>query len=276
MKPAVTICIPVRNEEARIQKVIESSLRQTYRPLEILVLDNGSTDNTLQLSSASARKSPEIQLHSHSTNIGGWPNFIFGLSMATGEYFSWLAADDSKSPNFIASCVDFLDANPDYEGVTGLEHFGDSIRTSKITGEDREARIQEFFDVSWESNGLIYGVFRTRTLKAIPTSNGSYFAVDWTTLLWILLHGKIGRLVTTSLDIGTGGRSNGPQRFTYPQDSWQSWLRPFNVLQREVLLWPDWSARERRVLRKNFFRKDIQAVWWKLVSAVGDSRRANS
>lgn len=271
MKPPVTICIPVWNEEARIHQVIDNSLRQTYRPLEILVLDNNSTDKTLQLSSERARESPEIQIHSHLANIGGWPNFLFGLSKATGKYFCWFAADDSKSSNFIACCVEFLEANPDYEGVTGTEYFGDSIRTSKITGDDRETRLQEFFDVSWEANGLIYGVFRTQTLGRILTPNSRYFAVDWTVLLSSLVHGKIGRLATTSLDIGTGGVSNGTQRYTsYP------WFRPFNNLQREVLSWPEWSAKERLVLRKNFLRKDIQAAWWRLRFAWRDSGRADS
>lgn len=102
--PLVSVIIPVRNGERWIAETIESVLTQTYGALEIIVVDNGSTDGTR----AVLRRYPTVRVVDVATpGLGRARNG--GLDAATGKYVLFLDGDDLLLPNKIERQVEILE-----------------------------------------------------------------------------------------------------------------------------------------------------------------------
>ena len=113
--PLVSIILPVYNCERYITAAIESILSQTYRPIEGIVINDGSTDAT---SGCLAAFSSEIQIYSQE-NMGLSYSLNQGLAHASGEYIGFLDADDLWLPHKLARQVEYLDQNPEVSMVFG-------------------------------------------------------------------------------------------------------------------------------------------------------------
>jgi glycosyltransferase involved in cell wall biosynthesis len=105
-KPLVSILIPVYNREQYIEETVRSAASQTYSPLEIIVVDNCSTDNTWKIVERLAGEDRRIRCFRNSENIGPVRNWIAAAGHATGEYCKILWSDDLMSPAFVALAVD--------------------------------------------------------------------------------------------------------------------------------------------------------------------------
>src|SRR5882724_1442948 len=89
--PLVTVLIPAFNAERTIVRALDSVFRQAYEPLEVLVIDDASTDGTAEVVAAYGRS--EIRLISLTLNRGEC-SVNEGLAQAKGEYVAFLDADD--------------------------------------------------------------------------------------------------------------------------------------------------------------------------------------
>ncbi len=96
--PKVTIIIPVYNGENYVSEAIESALAQTYKNIEIIVVNDGSTDNTEKI----------IEKYIKKTNGGVSTALNEGIKNMTGDYLSWLSHDDLYLPNKIEEQIKFL------------------------------------------------------------------------------------------------------------------------------------------------------------------------
>lgn len=101
--PLVCICIPVYNAERTIRETISSIINQTYKNIEIHVVDNASIDNTLAI--VSEFNDSRITIHCNGVNIGGEGNFNRCIELATGKYTAIFHADDVYEPNIIEKQV---------------------------------------------------------------------------------------------------------------------------------------------------------------------------
>jgi glycosyltransferase involved in cell wall biosynthesis len=111
--PIVSIIIPAYNREKFLTETIESVLNQRYSPIELIVLDDGSTDNTIEL-----LKSFEKNLiWDHHKNIGEASTVNKGLKMASGEILSVLSSDDILYENAVEEIVRFMIDNPNISVV---------------------------------------------------------------------------------------------------------------------------------------------------------------
>lgn len=108
--PVATIGIPTCNRAHLLKRVLECALEQDYSPLEILILDNCSTDETEAISRMLARADRRVRYVRQPRNVGAVHNFETALTEASGQYFMWLADDDWISPNYVSSCVDKLES----------------------------------------------------------------------------------------------------------------------------------------------------------------------
>jgi glycosyltransferase involved in cell wall biosynthesis len=91
LTPLVSILIPAYNSEAWIRESIESALAQTWRRKEIIVVDDGSTDETLALASQFATKDVSVVSETHQ---GASATRNTAFSLCQGDYIQWLDADD--------------------------------------------------------------------------------------------------------------------------------------------------------------------------------------
>jgi GT2 family glycosyltransferase len=99
MKPLVSILIPAFNAEAWIADTIKSAIAQTWPRKEIIVVDDGSTDQTLAVARQFASKDVAVVTQ---TNQGASAARNHAFSLSQGDYIQWLDADDLLSPEKIA------------------------------------------------------------------------------------------------------------------------------------------------------------------------------
>ncbi len=106
--PLISICIPARNEENNIRNCVESALRQDYPNIEVIVLDDRSTDATLtQLAGIASRDSRLLPISGTDLPEGwaGKPHALFQASaVARGEWLCFVDADTFLAPQAISSC----------------------------------------------------------------------------------------------------------------------------------------------------------------------------
>ncbi|ACM19813.1 glycosyltransferase [Geotalea daltonii FRC-32] len=113
--PKVSIIIPVYNGSNYLNQSIDSALAQTYQNIEVIVINDGSTDD---LATENIAKSYGDRIRYFCKNNGGVGSALnFGLDKMTGKYFSWLSHDDIYQPNKIERQIELLRKQTNPEGV---------------------------------------------------------------------------------------------------------------------------------------------------------------
>jgi glycosyltransferase involved in cell wall biosynthesis len=108
-RPVVSVCIPVYNGEPYIGRAIESVLDQTLADFELVVVDNASTDRTLEI--VSGFSDTRLRVIRNPENIGAAANWNRALELAQGGYFKLLCADDWLYPTCLERQVAALAAD---------------------------------------------------------------------------------------------------------------------------------------------------------------------
>ena len=111
----VSVIIPVYNGEQLLAEAIESVLQQTMPPHQVIVVDDGSTD---QCATVARRYLPHIQLEQQA-NAGCGNARNLGVALATGEYLAFLDHDDYWAANKLALQLEALEQSPALEAVFG-------------------------------------------------------------------------------------------------------------------------------------------------------------
>lgn len=106
----VSIIVPIYNVEKYIGKCIKSIVNQTYKNLEIILVDDGSTDSSLSICKEYKKKDERIVLvHKKNTGVSDARNK--GLELVTGDYLAFIDADDYVNDNYIEELLNSLLAN---------------------------------------------------------------------------------------------------------------------------------------------------------------------
>ena len=113
--PKVTVFIPVYNREQYVGEAIESILAQTFSDFEILLVDDGSTDSSVD--TIRSYTDPRIRLICNEKNLGIPKTRNKGVEQARGEYMAMLDSDDQAYPDRLKKQVAFLDTRPEYAQV---------------------------------------------------------------------------------------------------------------------------------------------------------------
>ena len=120
--PLVSIVIPVYNGANYVAEAIESALKQSYKNIEIIVVNDGSTDNTEKI----VKKYGDKIRYFYKENGGVASALNLGIKNMKGEYFSWLSHDDIYYPNKIERQIEEL-KNIDKDNIlySGFELIND-------------------------------------------------------------------------------------------------------------------------------------------------------
>jgi glycosyltransferase involved in cell wall biosynthesis len=94
MNPLVSIVLPVYNGEKYLKVQVASITEQSYRNIELIIIDDDSMDMSLEMAKALAKADTRIQVYKNSNNLGIVLNFIKGLTLAKGEYICFSDQDD--------------------------------------------------------------------------------------------------------------------------------------------------------------------------------------
>lgn len=110
----ISIIMPAYNYARYIQESIDGILNQTYQNFEFIIVDDGSTDNTLEI--LNKQNDPRIKIL-HKKNGGCGSALNLGFSLASGEYETWFAADNKMYPNALKEMVMVLGSNSEIDFV---------------------------------------------------------------------------------------------------------------------------------------------------------------
>ena len=99
--PKVSIVIPIFNGEKYLDECIKSALNQIYSNIEIIAVDDGSTDNSLKILKKYSNRIKIIQKQ----NGGTASALNLGIKQMSGEWFKWLSQDDILYPNAIDELI---------------------------------------------------------------------------------------------------------------------------------------------------------------------------
>ena len=186
----VSILIPAYNREKYIEETVRSAMSQTYKNVEIIVVDNFSTDNTWTILEELARLDSRIKIFQNNENIGPMRNWKRCVDEAKGDYGKIIWSDDLIAPEFIQATLPFLSNNPDVGfAYTGVEVFNDENGHTTAAGYIGETGL---YDSTEYVNNIIIGndyplspgcaIFRMKDLKKnmlidIPNKVSSDFSM---------------------------------------------------------------------------------------------------
>jgi glycosyltransferase involved in cell wall biosynthesis len=213
--PIVSICIPAYNAARWIGDAVSSALGQTIEDCEVLVVDNSSTDDTVEIVRSSA--DPRLRVVVNETNLGAVRNFNRCAALARGRYVKYLHADDVLYPSCCEQMAELLDEAPGVGLVFAprdvlLEHPDDPTEqewlerygvlharfTSLERVNDGRRLFREWLDVGVHENlvGEPTAVMvRRECLERLGGFNpGLWQLVDVEMWLRILLHYDVGFL----------------------------------------------------------------------------------
>lgn len=108
--PKVSIIVPAFNVEKYIAKCLNSILKQTYKDYEVLIINDGSTDNTPVICEQFAKQHPEITIF-NKKNGGLSSARNYGIKKARGKYVTFIDSDDYIEPTYLYTLIDDITAN---------------------------------------------------------------------------------------------------------------------------------------------------------------------
>lgn len=138
----ISIVVPVYNAELYLEECISSILRQTYVYFELILIDDGSTDNSLIICRSFEKKDSRIEVF-HQDNSGVSSARNLGIRLAHGEYICFVDADDWIDETYLSSFVESLLKNRNLDlCVQGLKSFenGKMMKRKKFIDELFESR----------------------------------------------------------------------------------------------------------------------------------------
>ena len=136
-----SIILPTFNRRDSLTRALDSVAAQTYTDWELLVVDDGSSDDTVNM--VLGRDDPRIRYITQ-VSAGESAARNTGLDLARGDYITFLDSDDEWLPNFLALCVGFLKHSKDEQFVT--TYSGDGFRYQVPRDADR------YFGVNLRAN----------------------------------------------------------------------------------------------------------------------------
>lgn len=171
MSKLVSVIIPSFNCEATIEETLESIQDQDYSNIEIIVIDDGSSDNTKDLL---LKNWVDKITYFYQENIGAAGARNKGLELANGDYITFVDADDKIDRRFVSMCVNILDSNLEIQITYPLfKYFGRSSKKGNLP----VLTIENFLRLNCIP---IYVMIRANLLQEIGGFDTSInFAEDW-------------------------------------------------------------------------------------------------
>ena len=136
-KPLVSVVTPVYNGEDFLAECIESILGQTYQNLEYIVVNNCSTDRSLDIALDYAKKDPRVRIHTNSEFVGVMENHNIALGLISREakYCKVVCADDFIFPECLERMVALAEANPKVSLVGSYSQVGKRVMNQGLEYE---------------------------------------------------------------------------------------------------------------------------------------------
>lgn len=170
--PKVSVIVPVYNSEQELRDCLGSLVEQTEKDIEIIVIDDASTDNSPEIEAEYQKKYPNVKVYRNERNLGQSETRNRGIELAEGDYIAFLDSDDYVNPGMYEELYQAaVDNNMPELIVTGLSFVkGNEYRKKDLTfiGKQSTTIIHPMDNpdqVFFESPSLCNKLFRKDTVK---------------------------------------------------------------------------------------------------------------
>lgn len=190
--PKVSIVLPCYNGAALLGQAIESCINQTFKNWELIIINDCSTDNTLEVANAYAQKDERIRVYTNDKNSKLPATLNNGFRRAIGEYWTWTSDDNLLHPDMLETFVAYLDEHEDVGCVVSDSYVIDekgNIIGEKIVQEDLNAKmmLNNYVGASF--------MYRKECAIAVGEYREDFFLVeDYEFFIRMSFHCKIGRV----------------------------------------------------------------------------------
>ena len=135
--PRVSVLVAAHDSAATLPAALRGLCAQSWRDLEIVVIDDASTDDTVAVARAAAARDERIRVVALDANVGAYAARNRGLAVATGTYVTLHDADDWSLPGKIAAQAQFLETHPEVIGCTSeMARLTPDLVARRLTGID--------------------------------------------------------------------------------------------------------------------------------------------
>lgn len=194
----ISIGMPIYNGETFLHKALGSILSQDYTNIEVIISDDNSTDNSLEILRTFAKKDKRIRLFNQKKNTGFANNYNFVLSKAKGEYFMWAAQDDVRDKSTLTKLHtlfqkrnDAVLAASNFQNVHGNKKYFAYKKMAYDNNCSHTDSVKRFLESDQIS--FLFGLYKTSVLKKTGGHHADfrpYFkSSDFLTILKVLMYG---------------------------------------------------------------------------------------
>lgn len=147
--PIISIIVPIYNSEERLSRCLNSILAQSYKDFELILVNDGSTDSSIEICKSIMNKDKRVSLYNRK-NSGVSASRNFGISVAHGEYIMFCDSDDEVEPDWCLELLNSIKKYPNMSVICGInkKKGTDSVKT--IHGNENECEIlskDEYYSV---------------------------------------------------------------------------------------------------------------------------------
>lgn len=193
MNPEITVITTVFNCENYIADSVKSITDQTFGNFEYLIVDDGSTDNTLSVLQKLADKDKRIVLIENGENLGRVISLNTALERSKGKFIAIQDADDISLPERFEKQVSFFDKNPEYvllgSDISVIDQNGKVISKPERPENDAEIKFCLLFKCTLANPSIMYRKEITEKYNIKYEKDFSY-AEDFRIFNHIIRHGK--------------------------------------------------------------------------------------
>lgn len=144
-KPLVSVLMTAYNREKYISEAIESVQASTYSKFELIIVDDCSTDDTVNIARSYALKDSRIKIHENEKNLGDYPNRNKAASFVSGKFIKYVDSDDYISPDGLMNMVESMEKFPG-AGFGISSSFIDHEIRYPVELKSREAYCYHYFN----------------------------------------------------------------------------------------------------------------------------------
>lgn len=191
-QPLVSVVIPCYNHEQFVQDSIQSVIDQTYENIELIIIDDGSKDNSVlkiqEMIESCKKRFIRFEFRSRA-NIGLSATLNEALEWCEGKYFSSIASDDQMLNYKTSMQVKYLEKHDRSVAVFGAVQLIDE-NDQKLEKIASKARSYSFEDIIMHRHNLLAPtqMIRKKTIEDVDGYNANLFIEDW--YMWLLLSRK--------------------------------------------------------------------------------------
>jgi glycosyltransferase involved in cell wall biosynthesis len=192
--PVLSIIMLAYNAEHYVKEAIESALSQEFHNFELIVVDDGSTDNTYSI--VESFRDERLKIHRNEVNKGIVFSRNKGIALSSGRYIGMLDADDVAMPGKFRKQLEFLESNPEFGMVGSWALLIDSTGKEtgelwKLSGEPEKIPAIMLFKNYFVQSSV---VFRRSCLPSYNYKEGYEIVEDYKLWIDIMKHSKAWNL----------------------------------------------------------------------------------